>query len=63
MSHALAEKVLKILLPPERLIGLHLPLRLGMICAYLLSVLGLASILYYAVEIPARNRLRKLIQT
>ena len=60
MSHAIAQKLIKILLPPEKYIHSSLNIRLLLLFANVLLILIIATGLYYAVEIPARNFLRRV---
>ncbi len=59
MSHALAQKVVKVALPAEWFAGAALPSRVAVTAAHLALILGMAAALYYLVEIPARNYLRR----
>jgi len=60
MSHAITQKVIKILLPPEQYVNSPLLLRLLILFANILFLLLVAAGLYYAVEIPARNLMRQI---
>ena len=62
MSHALVQKAMKIALPAERFVHVSLGVRLGVVMIQLLALLGGASALYYFVELPSRNCLRKRIR-
>ena len=59
MSHGIAVKMLKILLPAERYAAASGPVRLAVLGGQLLVILLFAAGLYYGVEIPARNRMRQ----
>ncbi len=61
MSHALVQKVLSELLPPERLAPLSLPLRLAGLGLHAVLVLGAAYGMYRLVEAPARQGLKRLL--
>jgi len=60
MSHAIAQKVLKVVLPPRQYMTSPLFVRLLLLFANGLLILLFAVGLYYAVEIPARNYLRRM---
>lgn len=60
MSHAIAEKCLKVVLPSSHFVNLPLALRLLVVCANVLLIFLCAAALYYWVEIPARNHMRRL---
>jgi len=58
MSHAIFQKIQKIVLPLSYLQNANFFLRLGAVVGSLASIIGLAALLYYSVEVPARNYLR-----
>ena len=60
MSHAVTLKVIKIILPAERYVNAPLVIRLMVLCSNLVLILFVAAVLYYIVEIPARNFMRKV---
>jgi peptidoglycan/LPS O-acetylase OafA/YrhL len=60
MSHALAQKIIKIVLPSEHYVDSSLTIRLLLLSVNILLVLLFAAALYYMVEIPSRNYLRRL---
>jgi peptidoglycan/LPS O-acetylase OafA/YrhL len=59
MSHALVQKVLKILVNSEHYAHSSFPVRLLIFFVNIASLLAMAAALYYFVEVPARNRLRR----
>ncbi|MCE0483791.1 MAG: acyltransferase [Methylacidiphilales bacterium] len=60
MSHALTEKFLKILLPSERYMHDSFVLRLLVFSINIAAIMAAAALLYYVVEVPSRNYLRKI---
>jgi peptidoglycan/LPS O-acetylase OafA/YrhL len=60
MSHAIVQKLLKIALPSERYVDSSLWLRLLILAGQACLILGFAAGLYYLVEVPSRNLLRRL---
>jgi peptidoglycan/LPS O-acetylase OafA/YrhL len=60
MTHAIAQKVIKILLPTEHYVNSPLIIRLLILSANILLILLFAVALYYAVEVPSRNYLRRI---
>ena len=62
MSHGVVRKLLKIVLPSERYIASPLPVRLLLLFVNAGLILLFAAALYYVVEIPARNCMRRIYQ-
>jgi peptidoglycan/LPS O-acetylase OafA/YrhL len=60
MSHGIAIRLIKILLPPTRFAASALPVRLLIFAGHLIVIALMAVALYYIVEIPSRNLLRKM---
>lgn len=60
MSHGIAIKLIKVLLPSAHYIHCSLAFRLLVFLANLTIIFAMAAGLYYLVEIPARNYLRKI---
>jgi len=58
MSHGIVQKVLKVVMPVERYQNTSLALRLIIVLVNILIMLLAAAVLYYVVEVPARNYLR-----
>jgi peptidoglycan/LPS O-acetylase OafA/YrhL len=63
MTHAVSQKILKILLPMERFTHSSSVVRFFVLFAYLATIIGMAAGLYYAVEVPSRNVLRRFYNT
>ena len=62
MSHAVVQKILKVLLPSQRYAASPLFLRTGILITDFLLIFTSASLLYYFVEIPCRNLMRVWFQ-
>ena len=60
MSHAISQKMLRILLPFERFANASLSVRVLVAATQLAFVIGAATLLYTCVEVPAREKLRSL---
>jgi peptidoglycan/LPS O-acetylase OafA/YrhL len=60
MSHAIVWKLLKIALPSERYMASPLLLRLFVLFANATLIFLFAAGLYHAIEIPARNYMRRM---
>ena len=60
MTHAPTQKVLKILLPAERYVNSACWIRVALIVANAIVILACAAGLYYLVELPARNYMRRV---
>jgi peptidoglycan/LPS O-acetylase OafA/YrhL len=61
MVHAIPQKVLKVALPTARFVHAPFVIRIGVIGVYLVCILVCAAALYYAVELPARQVLRRVL--
>jgi peptidoglycan/LPS O-acetylase OafA/YrhL len=61
MTHALTQKLLKVLLPSAGFISSSLPVRCGVVLAQLALLIAAAALLYYAVEVPARDAIRRWV--
>ena len=59
MSHAAAQRILKTALPAERFAGASPGLRAAVFLVNVLFILGGMAALYYLVEVPARNWMRR----
>ncbi len=60
MSHAAGQRILKTVLPAERFDGAPLWMRATVFLVNLACILGGMAALYYLVEVPARNGMRRL---
>lgn len=60
MTHAVTQKILKVLFPLDRYAGSPFVVRLGVLTLYLAALLIAAVALYYLVETPSRNGLRRV---
>ncbi len=61
MTHALTQKLLKVLLPSSHFVSASLPVRCGVVLADLLLLIAAAALLYHFVEVPARDGIRRLV--
>ena len=60
LTHQIVQRVLKIVLHPDRFDGLAWPARLLIFLIYWFVLLGAATALFHLVEQPGRRILRKL---
>jgi len=60
ISHAIPLKLMKVVLPYQLYVHSSFPVRLFLVLSEMAMVLGFGAALYYTVEIPARNYLRKV---
>jgi peptidoglycan/LPS O-acetylase OafA/YrhL len=61
MSHALVQKVLKVILPYEKYVASPLAVRVLIVFLQLVALIGTAAFLYHLVEVPARNGVRRFL--
>ena len=59
LTHGIAQRVLKIILPAEKFAASSLPARLGVALAYVAWLSALSLCVYYLVERPARRWMRR----
>jgi peptidoglycan/LPS O-acetylase OafA/YrhL len=59
MTHALFQKIVKAVAPPEWYQSGSLAMRCGIVALYILIMLMVASLVYHAIEVPARTWMRK----
>jgi peptidoglycan/LPS O-acetylase OafA/YrhL len=60
MTHGISQKVIKVILPSEHYTHASLPVRLSLLAVNAVLILAPAAALYYFVEVPSRNFLRRL---
>ena len=62
MSHALSQRLLQIWLPPQNYTDANIAVKLAVVLADIVVIVGLATALYYLVEVPARNFMRRRVR-
>lgn len=60
MSHSFAAQFFRFVAPEEKYLHAPLSMRLVLVAAHLAAVIAIAAALYYAVEVPCRNWMRRL---
>jgi peptidoglycan/LPS O-acetylase OafA/YrhL len=60
MTHALFQKAVNTVVPPEWSQSAALGMRCGIVALYLLTMLTIASIVHHAIEVPARGWIRRM---
>jgi peptidoglycan/LPS O-acetylase OafA/YrhL len=60
LTHQIAQRVLKVVLHPDRFDGLSAFTRLMFFAIYLVAIVGVAMALFHLVEQPCRRYLRKI---